>query len=304
MSETDYLNQIQQLVELQKVDDEIHDMRLSLENAPRELEDLQQRFIQADEKRNRILDKLSHLQEQKKRLSIEIDDDSARIKKSKNKMTQVSNQREYQAMVREMDHMEKSNRTREEERLTLLDELQTQNKALEEMDVEHGSIKKELDDRTANLQATQEAARDRLAVLNKQRVQFSAGIPKPIFQRYEFIRERLEHPVIVSVRQGICTGCHIAIPPQDFIELQTGRQILSCPNCQRLIFWNEHFEPDEEAGEEKTLVRESRQHIWPEDMMHGDSAPMQPDEDAIPWQDREDEGEEEEPDEIDEGYRD
>ncbi|MDL2207490.1 C4-type zinc ribbon domain-containing protein, partial [Desulfovibrio sp. OttesenSCG-928-M16] len=54
-------------------------------------------------------------------------------------------------------------------------------------------------------------------------------------------RERLRHPVIVPVADGVCSGCNIAIPPQNFIELQRASQILSCPNCQRLMFWSEHF---------------------------------------------------------------
>ena len=31
------------------------------------------------------------------------------------------------------------------------------------------------------------------------------------------------------------------IPPQTFIELQGGHKIINCPNCQRLIYWVEHF---------------------------------------------------------------
>jgi predicted nucleic acid-binding Zn-ribbon protein len=42
------------------------------------------------------------------------------------------------------------------------------------------------------------------------------------------------------VSEGICGGCHIRIPPQSFNELQKGKQILGCPNCQRIIFWVEH----------------------------------------------------------------
>jgi glyoxylate/hydroxypyruvate reductase A len=30
-------------------------------------------------------------------------------------------------------------------------------------------------------------------------------------------------------------------PPQAFIDLQKGEQILSCPNCLRIIFWERHF---------------------------------------------------------------
>ena len=118
MSSAVYLDQIKQLVELQKVDDAIFAVKQELESAPRELEDLEQRFEAAEAQRNRVLDKLAHLQEQQKRLSLEIDDDSARIKKSKNKLMQVGNTREYHAMMREMDSMEKINRSREEEKMT------------------------------------------------------------------------------------------------------------------------------------------------------------------------------------------
>ena len=40
----------------------------------------------------------------------------------------------------------------------------------------------------------------------------------------------------------------IAIPPQSFIELQSGQKILNCPNCQRLIYWCEHFEDKTEEN--------------------------------------------------------
>ena len=145
MSSAVYLDQIKQLVELQKVDDAIFAVKQELESAPRELEDLEQRFEAAEAQRNRVLDKLAHLQEQQKRLSLEIDDDSARIKKSKNKLMQVGNTREYHAMMREMDSMEKINRSREEEKMTLMEELQLQNDTLAEIDRDYSALKAELE---------------------------------------------------------------------------------------------------------------------------------------------------------------
>ncbi|MDE5879324.1 MAG: hypothetical protein K2G99_04800 [Desulfovibrio sp.] len=258
MSDAVYLDQIQQLVELQKVDDEIFAVRQELEAAPRELEDLERRFSAVEARRARILDKLSHLQEQKKRLSLEIDDDSARIKKSKNKLMQVENTREYHAMMREMDSMEKINRTREEEKLTLLEELQLQESALAECDEEHGAVKAELDAARDGLDARLAQARAQLETLSSKRETVGKAIPKPVFMRYEFIRKRLEHPVIVAVREGVCSGCNIAVPPQAFIDLQRGQQIQSCPNCQRLIFWCEHFEePKPQAPAEAEAPQES-----------------------------------------------
>lgn len=242
MQDAVYLEQIRQLVELQKIDDEIFGVRQDLEQAPLELEELQQRYDIVEQRRSRVQDKLDHLEEQKKRLSFEIDEDSARIKKSKNKLMQVENTREYQAMLREMDNIEKANRTREEDRMTLLEELALQKDELAAVEAEQKTLGQELEGRKGGLESRLRVARETLDVLDRKRDQAARQIPQPVFMRYEFIRKRLEHPVIVAVSEGVCSGCHIAVPPQSFIELQRGQQILSCPNCQRLIFWSEHFE--------------------------------------------------------------
>ena len=99
-----YLEQIRQLVSLQRVDDAIHGVRTELEQAPQELEDLKSRFAVVNERRENVLEKLAHLTEQEKRLNNEIEEDASRIKKSRSKLMQVSNTREYQAMAREMDN--------------------------------------------------------------------------------------------------------------------------------------------------------------------------------------------------------
>lgn len=252
MSKEDYLFQIRQLVELQKIDDEIFAVKNAMENAPKELSDLEEKFFAVESRRARVLDKLSHLKDQKKRLSMEIDDDATRIGKSKDKLMQVENTKEYQAMLREMDSMEKINRNREEERLTLQEELNVQEAALAEIDKEFDEIKATLEEKRGALDGSLADGEARLDSLNRKRVEASKSIPAPIFMRYEFIRKRLEHPVIVAARDGICDGCHIAVPPQTFIELQMGQQILSCPNCQRLIFWDQHFEDPDAPARVKT----------------------------------------------------
>ncbi|MDL2316767.1 C4-type zinc ribbon domain-containing protein [Desulfovibrio sp. OttesenSCG-928-A18] len=237
-----YLKQIEQLISLQKVDDEIHSIRQELENAPKELESLHLRFNSATEQRTRQLDKVSHLRDQEKRLSIEIEDDFARIKKSRNKLMTVGNTKEYHAMVREMDSLERVNKNREEELNALREELTRQSSALAEVEAEHLSLENELAACEAGLQNRMTEAQAALDSLMRRRGETGKEVPPPVFARYEFIRERLQHPVIVPVEEGVCSGCNIAIPPQNYIELQKAAQILSCPNCQRLMFWNRHFE--------------------------------------------------------------
>ena len=245
-----YLRQIEQLVALQQVDHEIYNIKKELARAPQEIEELETEFSSLEERRGRVVEKLDHLKEQEKRLVLEIDDDAARIKKSKSKMLMVENSREYQAMSREMDNMERSNRTREEEKTVLMEELQRQNTIFEDLETAYTAAKGSLEEKRASLQSRLDEYNAELDKLMSRRTNAKKDIPAPVLGRYEFIRERLENPVIVPVEERICSGCNIAIPPQTYIELQKCKQILSCPNCQRLIYWRVSIDKDLSAKAE------------------------------------------------------
>jgi Zn-ribbon protein, possibly nucleic acid-binding len=242
-----YLKQIEQLICLQKVDDEIHTIKQELGSAPQELENLRMRFAEVTDQRNYQQDKMSHLRDQEKRLGFEIEDDTARIRKSKSKLMNVGNAKEYHAMVREMDSLERVNRNREEEKDALREELVRQTSLLAEVEAQHLALENELAVCEQSLQERMSKWQMALEELEAKRGEAGKDVSRPVFSRYEFIRERLKHPVIVPVTVGICSGCNIAIPPQNFIELQKAAQILSCPNCQRLMFWSEHFKQEAQA---------------------------------------------------------
>ncbi len=236
-----YLEQIRQLVELQHVDDQIFDVKKELSAAPLEVKELTNRFRDEETKLAKIMDKLQHMKEQQKRIDVDLEDETSRLKKSKSKLMQVSNNKEFQAMAREMDNMERNTRTHEEERVTLREEIENQDQALKEVQVICDELKIDLAAKEANLATRIKKANEEFSKLENLRNETGGDVPAPVLARYEFIRRRLDHPVIVPVKESICRGCHIAIPPQTFIELQRGQQIWSCPNCQRLIYWAEHF---------------------------------------------------------------
>ncbi|GAB7080418.1 zinc ribbon domain-containing protein [Megalodesulfovibrio paquesii] len=253
-----YLKQIEQLVALQRVDSEIIAIKKGMEAAPLEVEALREEFAKLQAAKGQIEEKMQYLLEQAKRLDVEITDDSLKIKKSKNKLMMASNTKEYHAMMREMDNMEKQNRMREEERATLEEELIRQRTAEAAINEELQKFEAQLEEKSASLNARTEDAQLRLGQLARDRKQAGQSVPPPVLSRYEFIRSRLSAPVIVPVAAGVCSGCHIMIPPQSFIELQKGTQILSCPNCQRLIYWCEHFQTEEEAAAAAAAEEEGR----------------------------------------------
>ncbi|MBS3780871.1 MAG: hypothetical protein KGY41_10795 [Desulfovermiculus sp.] len=246
-----YIKQIEELISLQRIDDEIVHLQQVIEEAPQKVATKEQQLQRQKEQELELQDKIDVLKEQEKKLTREIDEDNAKIKKSKNKLMMVENSREYHAMMREMDNLEKTNRMREEEKMALEEDLESQNSLLSSIQSSVQKMEEDLQELRQNQEVQLEHAHYRLQELQEERARATQGIPKPILSRYEFIRSRLHNPVIVGVQDGICTGCHISIPPQTFIELQKGEQILSCPNCQRLIFWRNHFAQEEVAAEEQ-----------------------------------------------------
>ena len=244
-----YTDQINHLRALQRVDDEINDIQCEIESAPAEVQKLEKGFAALDSQREWIKDKIKHLQDQQRRLNYDIKDEEARLSNSRNKLMQVQNDNEYQAVMREIDIMKRQNTTRQEELSALRDELikQEENLAAQEKDWEAARISLEaqqsgLEERLAGCRAT-------LEDLSARRISVGSAIEPPILKRYEFIRNRLRHPVIVPVDNGVCSGCHMMLPPQSFIELQRGTSILSCPSCQRMIFWSPSVSEEDRADD-------------------------------------------------------
>jgi len=246
-----YKKQIEQLVALQLVDHEIFNIKNEIRKLPEEVAEMEKKFSVIDEQRGKIVDKMEYLTSQEKRVNADIEEDTRRIEDSKNKMMQVENTREYHAMIREVDNMERANRTREEEKMILMEEIQRQQDMFSDIDSQYKEIKQEYDAKSESLQSKLNEHNKELDKLMDRRRASTQEVPPPILARYEFIRERLENPVIVPVASSICQGCNISIPPQTFIELQKIQQILSCPNCQRLIYWEEHFDAGEAPSPKK-----------------------------------------------------
>lgn len=240
-----YIEQIEQLVVLQKVDSEMITLERILEEAPKQLQSLQEKRQYLEQQQAVIQEKVDVLMEQKGRIEGEIENDAQKVKKSKNKLMMVENTKEYHAMMREMDTMEKMNRMREEERSNLLADLSDLEGRKEALQKDIDALSETISSQQANLDQELAEKRTRLAELDKDKKKASEAVPAPILTRYNFIRDRIPNPVIVPVSEGVCMGCHVVIPPQTFIDLQKGEQILSCPNCLRIIFWERHFSGNE-----------------------------------------------------------
>ena len=73
----------------------------------------------------------------------------------------------------------------------------------------------------------------------KKRVGLQKNISADLLARYERVKKRNKGVGVISVWKAVCNGCHMNIPPQLYNELQRSNELLSCPNCNRIMYFQD-----------------------------------------------------------------
>lgn len=71
----------------------------------------------------------------------------------------------------------------------------------------------------------------------EKRAVLAKSIPADLLAQYERIRKRNNGIGVIPVWKAVCSGCHMNIPPQLYNELQRSNDLLSCPNCNRIMYF-------------------------------------------------------------------
>jgi predicted nucleic acid-binding Zn-ribbon protein len=227
---------LEKLVELQKLEIEAEKIRSLHKNLPiriRELDEEFKVFQDAIERRRMDFEDKQKLKKEKDR---QLQAGQEAMKKTRDRLSEVKTNKEYQSMLKEIETSEKKNGKIEEEIIILLDGLEVASREMKQQEGEfetsrlaYENKKKELQDNVDSLQGRMKELLGGVETMRKD-------ISPDLLRRYDRIKAFANGVAVVPVRKEICSGCHMAIPPQMYNELQTGSEILTCPNCNRIIF--------------------------------------------------------------------
>lgn len=228
--------QMKLLRALQEIDQEMSSIR----RERRKLEEEQTELAGEMERIQTMVDSLDEeiggLQSQKDELHKGLAQEEANIKRSEERLPEIKTQKEYLAVLKEIDSAKKINKDLQ----TQLDEKQAQ---ITELEAEKGEKLKLLEDIREQAAAREteiaEALKEFDATLESKsglRSNHLDPLPKQLQKRYALLMERRNGIAVVEARDGNCTGCNMHLPPQLFNSLFLDPQIQSCPHCNRLLF--------------------------------------------------------------------
>jgi predicted nucleic acid-binding Zn-ribbon protein len=179
-------------------------------------------------------------------------DAEAKREKAEKNMESISTQREYEALDKEIEdaagkEQEYRNKLQREVRhLSDLDEEIKRSQALidqqeKELEESRRENEKEASEKNTQLKALVEQEAGLAAELNDTDVLFK-------FER--IIRNKMGRG-IVAIKGGVCMGCHMILPAQFANVVRKGEEIVFCPYCSRILFYEESEQEEEEFFNEE-----------------------------------------------------
>lgn len=98
----------------------------------------------------------------------------------------------------------------------------------------------------ATLDSEMNSYKEELAGLKVKEEEITPGLDQEILFKFQRIIQRNAEG-IVAVKNGVCTGCHMILPAQFANEVRDGSEILFCPYCSRILFYEKGDDEEEKA---------------------------------------------------------
>lgn len=227
---------LEKLVELQKLEIEAAKIRGRQKNLPIRLRELDEEFKVFRDAIERSRMEFEDKQKLKREKDRQLQAGQEAMKKTRDRLSEVKTNKEYQSMLKEIEASEKRNGKIEEEIIILLDGLESASREMKQQEGDFESSRLVYEDKKKELQGGVDSLEGRLDELLRDVETIRKDISPDLLKKYDRIKAFANGVAVVAVQREICSGCHMAIPPQMYNELQTGSEILTCPNCNRIIF--------------------------------------------------------------------
>ena len=154
-------------------------------------------------------------------------------------MDNITTQREYDALDREIqDATKKETELRKE----ILKSEANHKRLDEEIKNEEALIKQqeqELDERKAMIEKEIAEKQHELAELVEGEQRIAPDLDSDTLFKFDRIIKNKQGIGIVPVQGNVCMGCHMILSAQFAIEVREGKSIMYCPYCSRILYYQE-----------------------------------------------------------------
>lgn len=231
---------IEKLLILQDRDRNILRMSEELSRIAPERAELQGRLARSQQQLDAAKLKVKQLESDRKKLELEVESKKGLIERYSVQQFQTKKNEEYRALAHEIEICKEAISKLDDQQLDLMEKGEAAQKEVESASKAFNEAKKALDARVTDLNSRETKLKMELDELTANREALAAVVEPATRAKYERLLKQKGRNVVVGIQHGVCGGCHMQLSRSIIVGCQGDQEILSCPNCARILF----FTPD------------------------------------------------------------
>jgi uncharacterized protein len=225
------------LIELQKTESAAGKIHAKKRNIPVQINKLEEEFKTFCGIVETQREQMESLRKSRREKDTQLQAGQQSLKRTRERLFEVKTNKEYQSMLKEIELFEAKNSRMEDEVISLLDELERLEAGLKAKEEELETRRKLYEEEKGRMEAELNSLAGELDGCVRKSEELKKEIPAELIRKYELIKGAGRGVAVVAVWKEVCDGCHMSIPPQLYNELQKTTALITCPNCNRIIYW-------------------------------------------------------------------
>jgi hypothetical protein len=230
------LSQIEKLLTLQNRDQKLRAVLNEIAALPGEKAARERELKAADTRLETARSRQREIEIERKKLEIEVQAKQTQIARYKNQQLETRKNEEFSALRHEIEIAEKLIIEIEDRELALMEEAEALKPSLQAAQEAHVAEKKKVESHMASLVTRRENLASRQAELEAERSAASEGIEEDLLDRYTRLFRSKDGLALVTVEHGVCSGCHMQVNTQTYLEVRAEKEIVGCPQCGRILY--------------------------------------------------------------------
>ncbi|MDP1853954.1 MAG: C4-type zinc ribbon domain-containing protein [Candidatus Omnitrophota bacterium] len=228
--------QIANLIELQAIDAKIYALNKKMQAIPVELEKKNKEFEAKKSGLNALEEKNKVFLVKKKDRELELAVKEEGIKKLQSQLFAIKTNKEYTALLKEIEGGKADKSLIEDQILGIFDELDSVSAEVNKEKDDLAREKKNLDKDKSEFDSALKTMEQELVIFNAKRSQVVPKIDRHALSTYERILKNKDGLAVVKVVDNSCHGCFMNVTHQTVNEIRMLDRLVTCEACSRILY--------------------------------------------------------------------
>ena len=227
---------LQRLVRVQEILSALDAVHERIAAVPAEVARLEKELIAREKEIEAERARAQELGKDRRRLEMELMGVEGRITKYQGQLLDVKTNKEYQAMLHEIEGCRAERAALDEKILLEMEESEKRHGAVRALEETLERRRRETSQGKARLDAEVQDLRRRAETLEAERVDLEAGVPPEYLQPFLKVARQRKGLALVAVRDERCGGCHVRVMPKLIQQVRRATGLIACDSCKRFLY--------------------------------------------------------------------